>query len=43
MVQDSLTVHLVRDETRKIKHKREKTDFIGIWLEKIGGWKIGQV
>ena len=43
MVQDFLRVHLVGDEIGRIENKRKKTDFIGIWLEKIGGWKIGGV
>ena len=46
MVQDSLRVHLVGVETGRIENKREKSEekinFIGIWLEKMGGWKIGE-
>ena len=47
MIQDSLRVHLVGVETERIENKRkkseEKNNFIGIWLERIGGWKIGGV
>ena len=45
MVQDSLRVHLVEVETGRIENKREKGEekinFIGIWLERMGEWKIG--
>ena len=42
----TLRVHLVGAETKRIENKGEKSgekiDFIGVWLERRGGWKIGE-
>lgn len=41
----TLRVHLVGGDIGRIENRGEKSgkkiDFIGVWLERKGGWKIG--